>query len=255
MSSTNFKLDEYIMHHVLNGQAWNLPFAPAIPIPAPLSLHFVMMVFVVLIVLVLIGAGFKRNERIPKGFTLILETFVLFIRDQIAVPSLGKEDGNKFTPMFCTIFIFILSMNVLGLIPLFASPTSNINVTAALALIVLFFMTIGAVARNGIGGFVHALIPSGLPKPMIPFFFILEFFLIFIKTFALAIRLFANLLAGHMIIYALLGLVIMLGLVALPAVFLAVGIYALEVLVAFLQAFIFTLLSAVFIGQMYHPEH
>ncbi len=101
----------------------------------------------------------------------------------------------------------------------------------------------------------HALIPSSLPKWLIPFFIIIEIASIVVRSAALMIRLFANMIAGHMVIMSFLGLIIIFGWVAFPALFLAVFMYCLEVFIALLQAYIFILLSAVFIGQMYHPEH
>ena len=159
------------------------------------------------------------------------------------------------TPLFCTFFFFILGMNLMGMIPLFATATANVNVTFGLAFVTLCFMVFGAIYKNGFVGFLKAFIPSGVPAPILILLFPIEFLGLFIKAFALTIRLFANMLAGHIVILSLLGLVILMGLGALPAVALAVFIDLLEVLVVFLQAYIFTLLSAMFIGQMYHPEH
>jgi len=98
-------------------------------------------------------------------------------------------------------------------------------------------------------------VPSGIPLPVLFLIVPIEILGLFIKTFALTIRLFANMLSGHVTIAALLGLIILLGYVALPMMFLALFIYLLEVLVVFIQAYVFTFLSAIFIGQMYHPEH
>jgi F-type H+-transporting ATPase subunit a len=244
------------MHHVQNSQEWYVPFVGSIKLPEPLSLHGLMLFIGSTFVFILFGVLYNHKQRVPTGLTNLLESFVVFIRDDIAVPSLGKEDGIKMTPLFCTFFFFILGLNLMGLIPLFATATSNVNVTAALALITFVFMIGGAIYKNGIGGFFHALIPSGVPAPLIILLFPIEFAGLFIKTFALMIRLFANLLAGHIVIMSLLGLGIILGYASLLFLFpVAVGIYMLEVFVAFLQAYVFTLLSAMFIGQMYHPSH
>ena len=143
----------------------------------------------------------------------------------------------------------------MGLTPLFKNTTANINVTAGLALITLSFMIFGAIYKNGFKGFMHALIPSGVPVPILFILVPIEFLGLFIKVFALMIRLFANMLAGSIVVYSLLGLVVVVGYVALPAVLLAVFITLLKILVSFIQAYVFTLLSALFIGQVYHPEH
>ena len=109
--------------------------------------------------------------------------------------------------------------------------------------------------KNGLKGFFSALIPSGVPAPILIILLPIEFVGLLIKSFALMIRLFANMLAGHIVLISLLGVVVLMGAKALPAVLLACGIYFLELFVAFLQAYIFTLLSAMFVGSMYHPDH
>ena len=143
----------------------------------------------------------------------------------------------------------------MGLVPLFSSATANVNVTGALAAITLCFMVFGSIYKNGIAGFFKVFIPSGVPVPILIILTPIEFLGLLIKSFALMIRLFANMLAGHIAILALLGLVVVLGLAGLPMIVLALFISLVEVFVVFLQAYIFTLLSAIFIGQMYHPEH
>ncbi len=250
-----FDLNSYLMSHVLNSQEWHLPFLPPIPLPGFLSLHALMIFIGTAIILILFLIVYKKNDRVPTGVTNFLEVFVLFIRDEVAIPSLGKKDGILFTPMLCTIFFFILILNVLGLIPIFATATANVNVTGALAFLIFVLLTVGTFIRVGIKGFWKAMVPSGLPIPLIPFFFVIEVVSLFIKSGALMIRLMANMMAGHMIILSLLGLIIMFGWFAAPALPIAVCIYGMEVFVAFLQAYVFVLLSAIFIGQMYHPEH
>jgi len=251
----DFNIGDYIMHHVQNRHQWEVPFLPTIELPEFLSLHGVMLIISAALLIIIFCGFYRKNISVPTGITNFLELFVLFIRDQIATPFLGKEDGRKLTPLFCTFFFFILTLNLLGMIPIFSTATSNINVTGSLAVITFCFMVFGAIYKNGPVGFMKALIPSGVPAPILIILVPIEIFGLFIKAFALMIRLFANMLAGHIIILALLGLVVILGVAALPAVALAIFISLLEVLVAFLQTYIFTLLSAMFIGQLYHPEH
>ena len=250
-----FSLDEYILHHLVDGQEWHLPFLPPIHIPAPLTLHTLMMILASVFLIIIFCFLYDKKARVPRGLTNFLEAIIIFIRDRICVPYLGHEDGHKLTPLFATFFFFILMMNVMGLIPIFATATANVNVTAGLALITLSFMFFAAILKNGLLGFCKAFMPTGVPWPILILLFPIEFLGMFIKTFALTIRLFANMLAGHLVILSVLGVVTMFGLVAMPAVILALGIYLLEVMVAFLQAFIFTLLSAMFVGQTMHPEH
>lgn len=250
-----FLLDQYVIHHIQDSKEWHLPFLNPIHLPGFLSMHSLMLIFCMGLLIYLFCFAYRKNDRVPTGVTNLLESFVQFVRDEIAIPSLGHEDGVKLTPLFCTLFFFILGLNIIGQIPLFAAATANISVTAPLALIVFYIMTVGAIQKNGFGGFLKAFVPSGVPKLILLLIVPLEVLGLFIKTFALMIRLFANMLAGHMVVSSLLGLVVLFGAWATPAIALAVGISLLEVLVVFLQAYIFVLLSAVFIGQIHHPEH
>jgi F-type H+-transporting ATPase subunit a len=254
----HFDLNGYIMHHVINSHEWILPFGSFVPpilLPGILTRHALMMLLGTAVVFLLFLVFYKKNERVPTGLTNCLEAFVLFIRDDIAIPNMGEKDGLQFTPMLCTLFFFILVLNLMGIIPIFAPATSNINVTFALAFLIFVLLVFGTLLRNGVKGMWHALIPSSLPVWLIPFFFVIEIVSVVVRSAALMIRLFANMVAGHMVILAFLGLVVIFGWIALPAVIVAIFIYCLEVFIAFLQAYIFILLSAVFMGQMYHPDH
>jgi len=253
--NSNFNLDEYIMHHVLNSHQWLLPFVSPIQLPGGLTTHALMIFLACTVILLLFLVFYRKNERVPTGLTNCLEALVVFIRDDVAIPNLGEKDGLQFTPMLCTIFFFILVLNFMGLIPIFSTATGNINVTFSLAFLIFILLVFGTLLRNGVKGMWKALIPSTLPKWLIPFFLVIEIASIGVRSVALMIRLFANMIAGHMMIFSFLGLVILFGWVAFPAVLLAVFIYCLEVFIALLQAYIFVLLSAVFIGQMYHPDH
>lgn len=250
-----FDLNEYIMHHVLNSKEWHLPFLPTIHLPSFLSLHGLMLLIAGVFLIVIFCLLYNKTSDVPRGMTNFLESFVVFIRDEISISCLGEEDGRKMTPLFCTFFFFILTLNLMGLIPIFTTATANVNVTGSLAIITLCFMLFGAMQKHGVIGFFKSLAPHGVPVPILVLLLPIEFLGLFIKAFALMIRLFANMLAGHIVIFALLGLVVLLGAAALPAIGLAIFIFILEVLVGLLQAYIFTLLSAVFIGQTYHPQH
>lgn len=250
-------VQEYIRHHTMaNPHEWTLPFIGHVPLPSFMPLHALMLLIGSAFLLLLFGFGYRKSDGAPRGLTNLLELFVLFVRDQIAIPNLGHEDGRRLTPLFCTLFFFILILNFMGLIPLFATATSNVNVTAGLALLTLMGMIGGGLYRNGPIGFLKTFLPSGVPWPVLIILFPIELIGMFIKPFALTIRLFANMLAGHVVLFSLIGLAVSFGLkAALPAVAMAGAIYLLEVLVAFLQAFIFTLLSAMFVGSFLHPAH
>ncbi|MCB9771785.1 MAG: F0F1 ATP synthase subunit A [Candidatus Omnitrophica bacterium] len=254
--SKEFNLEEYILHHMQNGYQWNLPFLPPIELPSMISLHALMILFGTGGLLLLFGAGYRYEQKVPSGITNALEAIVLFIRDKIAIPNLGQDDGRKFTPFLCTLFFFILILNLLSMIPLFSTATGNINVTTSLALIIFSFMTFGAIQRKGILAFFKSFLIPGIAWPMQLIIVLLEILGLFTRTFALTIRLFANMLAGHMVVLAFLGLVALFGWAILPvSIGLAVFILLLEVLVVFLQAYIFTLLAAIFIGQAYSTHH
>lgn len=249
-------VEDFIMHHLTDSHEWHLPFGIHIPLADPLSLHAVMLFLCAFFLIVLFGLLYDKTEVVPSGLTNLLEVFVVFIRDDICVTSFGEVEGRKMAPLFCTFFFFILGLNLMGLIPVFSTATANVNVTGALAAVTLFVMIFGAIFKNGIGGFMSAFIPHGVPIPVLIILTPIEFLGMFIKAFALMIRLFANMLAGHIVIFSLLGLIVIVGYVAaVPAVVLALLIYLLEILVAFLQAYIFTLLSAMFIGMVHHPAH
>lgn len=257
MSSTEARseaVQQYIMHHIADSHEW-APFGLHINLPPFLSVHGLMLLFCACFLFLLFVVLYRKNMLVPTGITNMLEAFVVFVRDQIAVPSLGEADGRKMTPLFCSFFSFILGLNLMGMFPIFLTATANVNVTAALALVTLGFMIFGAIYRHGFIGFLKIFAPHGIPWPVLVILAPIEFAGMFIKVFALTIRLFANMLAGHIVIFSLLGLVVTFGAIALPAVAMALGIYFLELFVAFLQAYVFTLLSALFIGQMYHPAH
>jgi len=208
----------------------------------------------------------RANERAPHGFAAAMEGLVLFVRDEIAIANIG-HDGAKFAPLIMTLFFFILYSNLLGLLPWGASPTGNIAVTGALAILVFLTIEIGGFVKLGPKGYLRTIFPkvAGLggtggavmTVAMAP----IEIIGKLVKPFALAVRLFGNMTAGHFVILSLFGIVFLFGHlgawsygIAGVTVLLVVGIMLLELFVAFLQAYVFALLSAVFIGLMQH-EH
>jgi F-type H+-transporting ATPase subunit a len=182
--------------------------------------------------------------------------FILFVRDEIAKNTIGKG-YEKFVPYLLTIFFFILFGNFLGLIPWSATFTSNIGVTASLAICSFFMIQIAGIRQNGFFGYFKGLIPTGIPPVLLVLMIPVEILGLFTKPFALAIRLFANMIAGHFVILSLIGLIFFMGtvLVAPGAILFAIFIYLLEILVALIQAYIFTILTSMFIGMAVHQEH
>jgi len=194
----------------------------------------------------------------PKGSQSLLEPVITFVRDEVAKPNLGHKH-EKYLPYLLTIFFFILINNIFGLIPGSANVTGNIAFTAVLGII--SFVVILASSNSHYWG--HIFNPPGVPLGVKFILVPVEFLSVFIKPFALIIRLFANMVAGHIIIICLISLIFIFGqlnpIAGWGASPLAIGftifIYFIEVLVAFLQAFIFTMLTAVFIGQAFEGGH
>jgi len=247
-----------IMHHVTDQP---VQFGP-LTLP---SKH--LLFFVVAALLVIVGARLAlrsyRDGRIPSGIGAAVESLVLFIRDDIAEPSIGHGDGRKFTPLLCSFFFFILVAALLGLMPFASTATGNLAVTMGLALVSFAAQQYAGISKYGLAGHFHNLVPPGLPPWLLPIMIPVEILSMFTKPFALMIRLFANMLAGHMVVTTLILLISLMaqihwagGLAMAPvSIVLSLFIMLLEVLVAFIQAYIFTLLSAIFIGTYAHPAH
>lgn len=252
---SQFDMNAYVMHHVQNSHEWSVPFLGTLSLPPYFSQHALMMTIAAAFLVIILCGVARYNERVPRGITNFLEVFVLFIRNQIAESCMGEEQGRKMTPFLCTLFFFVLMMNLLGLIPLFSTATGNINVTGALAFIVLMLMIIIGIKHNGVGGFLKSFVPSGVPVFVLILLVPIEVIMFFVKTMILAMRLFLNMLAGHLIIWSMLGVIVVIGAKAAPIFVLAVLMYLLEILIVFLQAYIFTFLAAIFIGQAHHPQH
>jgi F-type H+-transporting ATPase subunit a len=224
-----------------------------------------MLIAATLTAVLLIGAArahVRHSHRAgrPHGFAAGLEAVMLYLRNNVYMPVLG-HGGERYIPFVMTLFFFILFCNVLGLIPYGSTPTGNISVTATLAL-VTFIVVEGAGMRALGKGYLGTIIywPHDMPVIMklllTPIMTPVELIGKFTKPFALTIRLFANMTAGHVIILALIGLIFSFGwFVALASVPMALGIMVLEIVVALIQAFIFSLLASVFIGQIRSAHH
>ena len=225
-------------------------------------LVFIFLAIGVLFLLLLPVAGkYKRGvgrTSAPRGVLQnTLETLVIYVRDEIARPNLGDK-ADKYLPYLLTVFFFILVCNLLGLVPFGATATANITVTVVLA---LFTFVITQVAGTK-DYWMHILWPPGIPWFVKPILVPIEILGLFTKPFALAVRLFANMTAGHLVILNLIGLIFLVGgmnaaagwATSVPALGLTLFVYALELLVAFIQAYVFTILSALFIG-MATAEH
>ena len=228
-----------------------------------LDLSITKLTLMIWLAAVLIFILFRSlaGRQVKKGtrgrYLNFLEPFVIYVRDQMVYPIMGDRLGRKYLPLFLTQFFFILFCNLLGLVPGLATPTGNLAVCGTFAFTTLFTIIVMGMVEQGPFTYWKNLVPSGMPWPIIPILFPLELIGIVIKCFALTIRLFANMIAGHIVIPSFLGLIFIFHtyFVALPAIAFSLFIYVLELFVAFLQAFIFTLLSIIFIGMAVHPEH
>ncbi|MBK8576584.1 MAG: F0F1 ATP synthase subunit A [Elusimicrobia bacterium] len=205
------------------------------------------------LILVLAGQMAQRGKR--NRFVYFIESLTVFVRDEIVIPNIGEE-GRPYLPYFLTIFFFILFMNLIGMVPGSATATGNISVTASLALCTLFVINVAGMRAHGVAGYVKSLVPHGMPVWLLPLMYPIELLGMLTKSFALSIRLFANMIAGHIVIFAFLALIFLFGKlwVAPMSVAAALGINLLELFVAFLQAYIFTLLSAIFVGSAIHSH-
>jgi F-type H+-transporting ATPase subunit a len=260
------------LEHAMDNPTIELPWGSVIHIPPILGLQITRFMVMELIAAGLIVAIFIPLARhiakqpVTRGpFLNAFEALVLYIRDKVARPSIGGHGADEFVPYLLTVFLFILFNNLLGMIPGGASATGNINVTAILALATLGVVLYAGMRESGPVGFWVKLVPSmDLPiflKVILwPLMFVIEIAGLFIRHFVLAVRLFANMLAGHVVLGAILGFILMVEgskmiyVIAPASVAGVVFLSLLELLVAFLQAYIFTLLSALFIGSAVHPH-
>lgn len=248
-----------LSHHLTDREEFEL-LGFKVPLPTvhvgPLRLitkHQVWWVIAMLLVLGVVGAAGRQRTTVPTGLRNAIEVLVVFIRDEILRPNIhGRTDA--FLPYFLSLFTCILFSNLLGLLPWGASATGNVNVTAGLALCTLGLMIGMGVRENGLLGFLREFTPPGVPLWLMPLMVVVEIVSFFIRPFALTIRLFANMLAGHAVIAVLLGLIVT-PMFAIPSIGVATAVTFLEILVALIQAYIFTMLTAVFVGLTMHPVH
>lgn len=220
--------------------------------------HTVFLWIAALILVLVLTITVRKRSLVPKGFYSATESFVGFIREEMAVKNIGRHDADRYVPYLCTVFFFILTANLLGLIPYSSTATGNLGVTAALAFTSLVMTLIAGMRGQGVIGYWAHIVPAGVPWWLYPIMVPIELLGLLARPFALAIRLFANMVAGHIVIFFLLGLIFLLQAVAIyiapVSVAFATAMYLLELFVAFLQAYIFTMLSALFIGLASHAH-
>ncbi len=208
----------------------------------------------------------QYKDKAPTGFFNAMEAMILFFRDEVVRRNIG-HGADAYTPYILSLFFFILAMNTLGLIPFGATPTGNLSVTGALALVTFVVVEISGMRALGFKGYMQTIFyaPPGMHPAgqaiMLVIMTPVEFLGKLTKPFALMIRLFANMTAGHTLVLSLLGMIFMFANLALgkwaiagASVGMVLGVMVLEIFVAFLQAYIFAMLTAVFIGLIRHAH-
>ena len=266
-------IGDVILHHISDDHVLDftpfgkieLPHIELLGIDFSITKHVVMMILAAFLLIFLMKAAARHQSGEPSSrFSSAIEALVEFIRNEIAVANMGTHLGVSLTPYLCTLFFFILTCNILGLVPYGAAATSNISVTATLAALTFILTQAMAIKANGVGGYLKHL--TGGVHPMMWVVMVpVEFLGLFTKPFALCIRLFANMTAGHVIILSLINLIFIFGKsgenpiagygVAPLTIAFSLFVNLLEIFVSFLQAYIFTLLTALFVGFAAHSEH
>jgi len=260
-----FRPDELIAHHILDSRTLELPFVGEIQLPTihllghdlPITRYVVMMWIASALLLLVACMATRRRSLVPRGVHNALEAIVVFVRDDLARKNIGPH-GDRYVPYLLSTFMFILFCNALGLFPYGGTATSNIGVTAGLAGLAFLVIQIGGVREYGLVGHFKNLVPHGMPLWLMPIMIPVEIVGMFTKPFALCVRLFANMTAGHVAILSLFSLVFILKSVWVGVVLsvpLALFISGIELLVVFLQAYIFTMLTSLFIGMAVHSQH
>ena len=198
----------------------------------------------------------KASSGSKSRWVNLWESLLGFIHDEIVEPNFDKKYIKIAMPYFASLFFFILFCNLIGLVPGMATATGNLGVTAGLSICTLLGMVAIGMIKQGPLWIIKGIVPGGIPKPLFPLLWVIELMGLLIKPFALTIRLFANMTAGHVVIIIFLYLVVMFQsyLVGIGSVTGSLMIYMLELLVCFIQAYIFTALSAMFIGASMHAH-
>jgi F-type H+-transporting ATPase subunit a len=291
-----FDAGKTIIEHVSNSSIDH----PLIHLPTVMGIDFsvtkhVLMLWLVaglifLVVTMAVRRYLSQERLIPSGFMNALEAGVDFVRESIVRPNVGDKWVDTYTPLLLTLFLFILGANAIGLIPVFdvlallnhtvihaaedsfftrvthggVTATGNFNVTAALATITFFTIIIAGARAHGFVKHWKNMVPHGLPLPVTLFLIPIEIMGMFVRPFALTMRLAANMTGGHIAILAILSFVFIFNVQFGAAAGMGIGVFslvlaalisALEIIVVLVQAYVFTLLSAVFIGMAIHAHH
>lgn len=259
--SDSFNLTDYILHHVQDSVMVEIPWHP-FGLDLHITKHIVFM-WIASAAIILLSWLFSRKisaKEPSRGIAGMFESVIDYVYTQVVLPQVG-HDGKRYAPYLVTLFFFILFCNLLGLVPGGATATGNIAVTGALAFLTFMIVHIWGMQAQGAVAYWKNIVPHSLAHgPMLLVgiaVFLVEMIAHVARSFALAMRLFANMVAGHLIIFSFIGLIFLFknAYIGAGAVPMAVAITFLEILVAFIQAYVFTLLTSIFVGMGLHPEH
>lgn len=242
------EIREKILHTWEASHEWVIPIHIG-PVDLSINKSIWFLFFGTAITFLILFVGSRILKDRPGAYQVIVEDTFNFGRNHIAGQQ--GEEGRKIFPYTLTLFVFILTLNLIGLFPNSFPVTSSISFTLTLALITLLITQYQAFRRNGVAGYMKSFAPPGMPKPMVPFIWSLEFLQEYLtKPLTLGLRLYANMLAGHLLIFVFLSLILTFGTataaISVPA---AVVLYAFEIFVSVIQAYIFAILSQVYIEQ------
>jgi F-type H+-transporting ATPase subunit a len=244
---------DFIMGHILDHPVYHLE---VFGFDLSITKHVLMMWIVSAIMIAVFTTAFRKPKLVPRGLANFFEFIIEYLDKEVMKPYLGSH-SHHYAPYLLTAFFFIMMCNLIGLVPGAATATGNISVTGAMALLTFFMVQIAGIKNHGVLGYFKGLIPPGLPIAILPIMVPVEIISLCTKHFALAIRLFANMIAGHVVIFAFLLIIFTFKSYVIGAV--TVGgilfVSLLEVLIALIQAYIFTILSSVFIGMAVHQDH
>ena len=253
-----------IVHHLADAHELELPPFGTIHLPelhllgldVSITKYTVYMWVAALLMIAIFVPMARKKGPVYTGIYNAFEAMIVYVRDEIVYANLGREEGRPYVPFIATLFFFILFMNLLGLVPYGATATGNLAVTGVLALFSMVVIEVSGVVANGPVKYAKSLMPAGVPMFLAPIMIPIEIIGHFAKPFALMVRLFANMTAGHVVILSLLGLIFLLKtwFVVPVSVGFSLFIFLLEILIAFIQAYIFAVLTAVFIQLTRHPH-
>lgn len=243
---------DFIMGHVLDHVVYEIHI---FGLDLSITKHVIMMWIAAALLIITLTAAFRKPKMVPHGMANFFESIIVFLEDEILKPYLG-EHSRPYAPYLLTAFFFIVVCNFLGLVPFGATATGNISVTAVLAVLTLIMVMTAGIRNHGFFGYLKGFIPP-VPAFLLPLMIPVEIIGVIAKHFVLSMRLFANMTAGHVVIFTFLSIIFtfknyVVGGITLMGI---VAISMLEILIALIQAYIFTTLSAVFIGLAIHQEH